>query len=657
VLSSFLRGGSIAKTQLMDVRIRARDYRPDIDGLRAIAILGVVAFHAGIPGFRAGYLGVDVFFVISGFLITRLLWREHQTTGRIDLWAFYARRARRLLPTLGIVLVAVGVAGFILLKPGIEQRDLAYEVSSASTFLSNILFWRRGGYFGAPATTLPLLHTWTLAVEEQFYLVWPLLMMGVAWWVRTRASKVKPVAVVIALLAVLSWLAAFFTPSQYDFFVFYLSPFRGWEFGVGALAAVLQPREQVSATWARFAQPTGLMALGVCLLLNNDFPSAGVVAVITVGATALIIMGGSWRSDGATARVLGSRPMVGLGLLSYGWYLWHWPALSLVRVATVTNVQPVRDGLICLAALGAAATTWWLVERPIRSRRMKAFATNRAALASGAAISMACLTLAAALFASSTIRPPPGSIAAKVAAAERYTADVQFVCSKKPSLIQSCTLGPAAASRSILLLGDSHAAMIRTALVRVGMHDSAFRVVSRTMSGCRPILSPRPARRICYEHNLQVANEALKFSQQGVRGVVIASYWTLPEHKFADGLPERVRAWRKAGMKVALVAETPVFPHRPRECLLHRSVAYCGMSRATFEAQRRKVMAQLREAAVGDPGVRIFELSAPFCDERRCEVVRRGQLMFHDTHHLSVEGVRAMPAVLKPMTDWLLDGS
>ena len=218
---------------------------PEIDGLRAVAIILVAFFHAGLPGMMGGFIGVDVFFVISGFLITRLLVDEFIRTGSLDILGFYARRVRRLLPALAVVLVATLAAGALVLNPIGEQQDLAASAVATATFVSNIFFWRtQTGYFADHAEQLPLLHMWTLAVEEQFYIFWPLAMLGTGFL--ARRSGVSSYAILVAMLVVgsiaslvLSWLITPIKPTM----AFYLTPFRGWEFGIGGLLSILSMLE------------------------------------------------------------------------------------------------------------------------------------------------------------------------------------------------------------------------------------------------------------------------------------------------------------------------------------------------------------------------------------------------------------------------------
>ena len=320
-------------------------YRRDIDGLRAIAVLAVVAYHAGLGG--AGYVGVDVFFVISGYLITSLLLQEHAATGTIDLLAFYARRVRRIVPAAVLVVLATLGATMALLSAG-QVAETANSAGAALVFVANVYFQvNSGGYFDGPAERLPLLHLWSLSVEEQFYLAWPALLL------LTRSRK----AFVVLALASLA-LAEFWIARGSDA-AFYQTPARFWELAAGGIVAASPAR-----ALPRWALPAGLVAtLAACVVALPHFPGLGALPAV-LGASLLIAA----VHGGASNAFLASRPMVGIGLVSYSLYLWHWPLLALYRATTIEQALPVRLAL-CAVALLLAIATWRYVEQPFRRMR------------------------------------------------------------------------------------------------------------------------------------------------------------------------------------------------------------------------------------------------------------------------------------------------
>ena len=311
-------------------------YRPEIDGLRAVAVVLVVLYHVGVPGITGGFVGVDVFFVISGYLITSLLVLEAETRGRISLSSFYARRIRRLFPALMVVVLATLLLGAIWLLPVFsEQTDLAKSAIATAFYVSNVYFWLfTGDYFGAPAALEPLLHTWTLAVEEQFYLFWPLLIIGALRLGRIRQTDLKrDLLKAVAVLFVISFVIGVWQTAASPRAAFYLMPARAWEFAVGGIVALILPREKRSApTGAGWLSAVGLLVIiGSAVYLDDKAPFPGFNALMpTLGACA-VIAGGALNQKSLAVRFLTTRPMVLIGLWSYSWYLWHWPLLAISR--------------------------------------------------------------------------------------------------------------------------------------------------------------------------------------------------------------------------------------------------------------------------------------------------------------------------------------
>jgi peptidoglycan/LPS O-acetylase OafA/YrhL len=288
---------------------------PEIDGLRAVAILLVALFHAGLPGMTGGYIGVDVFFVISGFLITRLLVDEFMQTGAIDILDFYARRVRRLLPALAVVLVATLAAGALLLTPIGEQQHLAASALATAAFVSNIFFWRtQTGYFAGPAEQLPLLHMWTLAVEEQFYIFWPLAILGTRFL--ARRSGVSPSAILVAMLALGSMsslvLSYLITPSR-PTMAFYLTPFRAWEFGIGGLLSMLSCTRTTASAKPLLGGALALFGLaaivGTSVLFDSNTVFPGVMALLPTLGGGGVILGVILAAKSPVARLMRAAPL------------------------------------------------------------------------------------------------------------------------------------------------------------------------------------------------------------------------------------------------------------------------------------------------------------------------------------------------------------
>lgn len=341
-------------------------YLPAIDGLRAIAVLAVVAYHAGLP-VPAGFVGVDVFFVISGYLITALLAREQDATGRIDMLAFYARRVRRILPAL-VVVVAATVAASAVLLPDASLARVMRSAASALGVTANIHFQNAtGGYFDQDSDLMPLLHTWSLSVEEQFYFIWPLLLVLI---VRRRW--------LLVVLAALSLGLAQWGLQVDPEAAFFQMPARFWELAVGGLIALAPQRP------LRGVATVGLVTLAIAIAYPMPaFPGAGALPAV-LGAGLVVHAVHSGRS----VRALELAPVRFVGLISYSLYLWHWPLLSLYR-ATHLEAPGVAVSLVLCAAAGVLA---WLSYRFIETPARRGFRTLSARRVVGAGVT-ACLAL------------------------------------------------------------------------------------------------------------------------------------------------------------------------------------------------------------------------------------------------------------------------
>ncbi|WP_232492571.1 acyltransferase family protein [Novosphingobium kaempferiae] len=338
-------------------------YRTEIDGLRAIAVLAVVLYHFAVPGLKAGFVGVDVFFVISGFLIGGMLWSEMTERGRIDLGSFYLRRIRRLAPAFFAMGMASMLIGWFVLLP-YEFRNLGKELIASSLWMSNILFYREAGYFDFGAENRVLLHTWSLSVEEQFYIFLPLLLNALLL-VRARPQLVLGVLVAVWTASLIGCIA--FT-AGYPVLTFYLFPFRAWEMLSGVLLAIwLQksapgPQLQALLAWTGIA----LLAASFMLIENTGFP--GYQALLPVAGSAAVIAGAA-RARGNPGTFLSHPTMVFVGLISYSLYLWHWPLLILSRYWRGEYASPAETAAWLALVFVVATLSWRFVEQPFRRAR------------------------------------------------------------------------------------------------------------------------------------------------------------------------------------------------------------------------------------------------------------------------------------------------
>lgn len=425
-------------------------YRPHIDGLRAVAILPVLAFHLDLAILPGGYTGVDVFFVISGYLITSLIVAELDA-GDFSLWQFYKRRALRILPAFLGVICAVIAASWLLFLPD-ETRGLGRSVAAAALFVANFHFWQQSDYFGPDLEMAPLLHTWTLSVEEQFYVFLPLLLMLVAGWLGRRH------ALVIAAVTLASFVLCLAALPRFEVAAFYLLPTRAWEFGLGSLAAVLPLAPGRAARQIGGVLGAALVAWGFAML-DTDSPFPGANALFpALGATLLI----ACAEGTPLGRVLSWRPVVGIGRISYSLYLWHWPIIVFWKTRAGTDLSPLDTALIAALSIVAAVLSYRYVEQPFRTGAMRLRAP--APILGTAAVSIGVVTalgLGMVTLADRWGRVPPDALAVADYADYRETLEIH------PCVIHAGVRGGASAfdpvrclpdgAPSLLLLGDSHA--------------------------------------------------------------------------------------------------------------------------------------------------------------------------------------------------------
>ncbi|NDW03283.1 acyltransferase family protein [Jiella pacifica] len=355
-------------------------YRPEIDGLRAVAVLPVIFFHAGVGLFAGGYVGVDVFFVISGFLITTILLDELQE-GRFSLLGFWERRIRRILPALFTVVAASSIAAVMLMNPAELQR-YSKSVLSVATFWSNIHFWDESGYFDTTAELKPLLHTWSLAVEEQYYILFP-PFLAIIWAFCRRWLLPILIILFVVSLAVSQW-----TVDAHPAFAFFWLPARSFELGVGVFVALYFQRRDAPGTLVvrECLSIAGLgLILASILLFDDETPFPGLYALVPTVGTGLVIL--TATSGTRVHRLLSARPLVGIGLISYSAYLWHQPLFAYARIATKGEASTWTIAALTIPCLCLAALSWRFVEKPFRrradigrSRLFKAAAVMTAAL-------------------------------------------------------------------------------------------------------------------------------------------------------------------------------------------------------------------------------------------------------------------------------------
>ena len=518
---------SVSPTQAVpNRRSEKRGFRPDIEGLRAVAVIAVVLFHADIPGVGGGFVGVDVFFVISGFLITGLLWREASGTGTVRLARFYGARARRLLPASAAVGVVI-MLGAAVLVPALLSRGIIRDGIASALYVGNYRFMLQGvDYLATNLPPSPFQHYWSLGVEEQFYLVWPALIIATAWLIRRvrrrngadAGSSATPYLMVLALVAAVSFAMSVVATRLAPPVAFFSLPTRAWELAVGGLVALtagqwrrLPPLPAALAGWGGLA-----LILLACTWLGRSTPYPGTAALLPVLGAALVIGAGCATPAQGCGRALAVRPMRMIGRVSYAWYLWHWPVLLVAMPAAAWPRHPLWLSLIAiLFSLGLAVLTLRFIENPLRfAGPMRRSAARSLALGGTATAIAVCVGVALlvvvpspvghgpaapALTVKAALLPAGSGIAAydaavkqafaQVQAAVAASADLQAVPSnldppladaaKRPLGPQGClrdllpidhpqcATGDIASSTTVALVGDSNAAMWQPAFEQV----------------------------------------------------------------------------------------------------------------------------------------------------------------------------------------------
>ncbi|HML30128.1 MAG TPA: acyltransferase family protein, partial [Hyphomicrobium sp.] len=460
-------------------------YRRDLDGLRGIAVAAVVAYHLDLSFVPGGFVGVDIFFVLSGFLITRLIAAELRD-GTFSIARFYERRIRRIVPALVFVCACTTAAAIAFLLPDELQRYASSLMAAAFSY-SNVWFFLHSGYFDPGSGAQPLLHTWSLGIEEQFYIVFPLLLMAVVrWWPRALAP--------VVWLALAASLAAsiFFLPAH-PMATFYLLHTRAWELLAGAIVALgLLPRP-ASRSQSEIAAALGLALIAVAIFAyTSKTPFPGAAALLPCIGTALAIWAGQGSSERGNAvaigtRVLTFRPLILLGLISYSLYLWHWPLIVFTKVMTSARLEgPERIALV-VAAIILATATWYFIEQPFRRRGASGFAPR--AIFRAGTLGLGALAASAAILISLNGMPHrfPQAVL-EIASAQADASPLREKCHFHGDGIRSyddtCIIGDDVAP-SVIVYGDSHGAEFSAALGEFAKarHASVRQI---TASGCPP---------------------------------------------------------------------------------------------------------------------------------------------------------------------------
>jgi peptidoglycan/LPS O-acetylase OafA/YrhL len=614
-------------------------YRREIDGLRALAVLPVILFHAGVEAVSGGFVGVDVFFVISGYLITSIIITERKR-GSFSLRGFYARRVRRILPALFVVVVCcLPFAWFWMIPP--QRLDFSMSIASVATFSSNIFFWLTSGYFGPAVEEIPLLHTWSLAVEEQYYLFFPPFVLALWRWGR------RPLVCAIVLLALASLGLAEYGAREFPTGNFYMAPTRAWELLAGSLCAFWQAErtQQGNSTLAGFGLVLILLSV---FAFDKDTPFPSLYALLPVGGSVLVIL---FASKGTpAARLLSTKPMVGIGLVSYSAYLWHQPLFAFARIRSALIPELSTMLGLSLLSLVLAYVSWRFVEQPFRKKGGAITPTRVLKLGAFASL----LVLSLGLWGYSTDGFASASFTARqIALIETIEQDpLSLRCGDHRPPEESCLSTDSEVKWAVL--GDSHGAELAGAL-SIMLKPEGIGLRQLTYRACPP--SYGRDKMLCSDWTKEVI--AHLTGDAKVTTVVVAyrlNYHLYGDHRGVyprypsdidqverrlrwDSLRAMVDALIEADKSVVLVLQIPELQAHVFRVISDYGEDLHGVSREWW--RRRSAFVYERLASLPSEVV-VVDPADLFCDQSQCYVGQEETAHYFDDNHPSVSGAEVM---------------
>jgi peptidoglycan/LPS O-acetylase OafA/YrhL len=623
------------------------DYRSDVDGLRALAVIAVIVFHANVNWLPGGFAGVDVFFVISGFLISGLISREVEE-GRFSFRAFYARRIRRILPALAVVCAFTAMGSLYLLN----VNDLFYFTTSLAAcwlFASNIFFsLLSSGYFDPRLEQFPLLHTWSLGVEEQFYFAFPIALLLLLKYQKRHALKYAVAATIIFV-----WLSQTHAtvPSAY-----YHLQYRAHELLLGFIA--LLAIQELPVNDQRTADI--VCALGLLLVLgsffalnahsvfpglNSLYPCVGTVCVIYSGGSA------TW-----VRRCVTNRPIVFAGLLSYSLYLWHWPLLALLRYRGI-ELDPLFISAVVALTIALSYLTWRFVEKPSRANSGISFRTT--AIVYYVLPATVFIALAAVSYKTGGIPQRVSPNIRELMLSYSRETDLSRACSKRSSddstvnvasVVEKCAFGDLSQkSALVMLVGDSHASQMRP-FIDVLANEAHLRAAYEVMGSCAPVLLPAEETQgdavnveACRRHNAALLEEVGQFKY-----VVLGGQWSEIKGDFEAGLTKAVAVITRGGSIPVIFRDTPAYETDRSQCVLQKARGWlpistvCEIPYVAVVNQQSASNRAIDDVKMKFPAVIVVDPKTAMCNETQC-LARIGNLaMYKDSNHINEKAARAL---------------
>ena len=633
--------------------------RADIQGLRALAIAMVLLFHAGFPVLEGGYVGVDVFFVISGYLITRMLVTEKEKYGRLDLLAFYARRIRRLLPAASVTLAGTALTVYALFSP-LEQSQLIRSLFSSVVYLSNMWFaFQATDYLGEAVDLNPYLHTWSLSVEEQFYLVWPLLIVLLPFHSSAR-DNIFRLIVLVGSVCGLSLLGELIMGEISQPWAFFAAPFRAWEFATGSLAFCFDRQNKfLSPSINKLGVSMGVSAILLAgFFFDKSTPFPGLYALLPTLGTFLVLIGGqqqNWFME--ISKFPGIR---WLGDISYSLYLWHWPLIAIPL--SLTGNLSAFDRVTCITiALILGSLSYQFIENPIRFNSHLARSPLKG-LAVGVGLTILGISLTFTLRALAKVElqsPAQQNILAANTLHSKISLDGCHLDFMKVD-IPDCSYGETHSTQTLFLFGDSHAAQWFPILEKFSLQHG-FRLVSLTKSACPSAhLTPynqafgrpysecgawqtRVLQRITQERPILVilGNSSAHI---GSRSNQVSPL------EWINGMRDTLNIIQRTGAQIAIIRDNPRFPYDISICLSRAE--WTGTPASSCDASIAKVLDESMfhadlEAAKNVPQVHILDFSGILCGEMTCTAMINDHIGYKDSHHLALQTVQDLESTME----------
>ncbi|MCB1474948.1 MAG: acyltransferase [Rhodobiaceae bacterium] len=640
---------------------RRSDYRPYIDGLRAISILSVVGYHIGLPGFSGGFVGVDVFFVISGYLIIGQL-VEDRRRGDFSIMTFYARRSLRILPPYLLMVALVCIVAPIFLITLRSYEDFARAAISAPLMLSNLIFYLKQGYFDIDSLEKPLLHTWTLSVEEQFYLAAPLTILLLSkMFGGTIGRRAFAVACLLALISFVGCVMRTDLGEKNP--AFYAPHWRAWEFIIGGLAGtsaafIFNRVPRIVSELVTIAGVAAIIFAIVCFSEDMEYPSWR--PLVPVAGAALILMAGRAGASPMTTGILGLRPMAWIGLISYSWYLWHWPVLSYMRIHRGGVVDlPVDATVGGILGLALAIASYRFVELPARGLRHRL----------GHDLSARKVVLIAVLACAATAGLGGLASLASYKYSE-YRIEKTYHTEGRGTLNNGCRLLalhelPAHCIEGDygIILGDSTANALYESLAR-HYDERGITLVAVARGGCNVLLFTPENQRKRRDHqcyNLVPMLQAILKSPNKPRFVIIHSRALSTKRGTEGDLEALIRQFDLTTTRILLVAPAPWFGESSLTCVIladrqKADWSTCDSTRAENDKWQKEAAETMADVASKLPNTRFVDPMNVFCDDTTCRPYRGKVLLFEDHTHVMPSGADAIIDAFADDFEWAAEG-